>query len=70
MGEAHRAWNRTGRDADEPAASSGGGAQTELEGGLLLGVSGSWAARIDGWWPCEASQGVSVARNQAGGKNS
>ena len=42
----------------------------ELEGGLPLGVSGSWAARIDDWWHCEASQGVSVARNQAGGKNS
>ena len=40
-GEAHRAWNRTGRDADEPAASSGGGARTELEEGPLLGVSGS-----------------------------
>ena len=31
---------------------------------------GSWATRIDDWWHCEASQGVSVARNQAGGKNS
>ena len=24
-------WNRTGRDADEPAASSGGGTRTEFE---------------------------------------
>ena len=29
-GGAYRAWNRTGRDADEPAASSGGCAPTEF----------------------------------------
>ena len=30
---------------------------------------GSWAARIDDWWRCEANQGVSVARVRPAARN-